>query len=61
MKFKKHGMKHENAESKKKETSEDANPAYKKAEARMKMMEKAMHGKNIGKNFKGYGNSKGMM
>jgi len=59
MKFKKHGMKHEGAESKMKEGGENANPAYKKAEAKMKMMEKAMHGKNAGKGFKSYGNSKG--
>lgn len=58
MKFKKHGMKHEGAESKKKEKGEDANSAYKKAESRMHMMEKAMHGKNMGKGYKGYGKSK---
>ena len=46
----KKGMKHKGAESKKKETGE----------GRMQVMEKAMHGKNVGKGFKGYGGSKGM-
>jgi len=60
MKFKKHGMKHEKAESSKKEGIEDKNPAYKKAESMMNMIEKKMHGKNVGKGFKGYSGSKGM-
>lgn len=50
MKFKKHGMKHEGAEGKPKEKSEHKNPAY----GRMEKFEKAMHGKNRGKGFKGY-------
>lgn len=31
---------------------------HESAEGRMHKMEKAMHGKNTGKGFKGYGNSK---
>ena len=59
MKFKKHGMKHEGAESSGKEKKEDSNKAYKAAEGRMKMMESEMHGKNRGSGFKSYGKSKG--
>ena len=32
---------------------------HESAESKMKKMEQAMHGKNVGKGFKGYGNSKG--
>jgi len=32
---------------------------HESAETKMKKMEKAMHGKNAGKGFKGYGMSKG--
>lgn len=32
---------------------------HESAESKMKMMEKAMHGKNAGKGYKGYGSSKG--
>lgn len=51
MKFKKHGMKHKGA----------AVPKVESAKGRMHKFEKAMHGKNVGKGFKGYGNSKGIM
>ena len=54
-------MKHEKKEGMPVEKRESANPAYQKAEMRMHKFEKAMHGKNVGKGFKGYGNSKGMM
>jgi hypothetical protein len=49
MKCKKRGMNNKGAESKKTES----------AEGRMHKMEKAMHGKNTGKGYKGYGGSKG--
>lgn len=50
MKFKKHGMKHEGAEKMGKEKREHKKPGY----AKMEGFEKAMHGKNRGKGFKGY-------
>ena len=57
MKFKKHGKKHESKESKSMEKREDSNAAYRKAEEKMKMIEKAMHGKKAGmrisKNYRG--------
>jgi len=59
MKYKKHGMKHEGSEKMSKEKREHANIGYAEAEKRMRKMEKAMHGKNAGKGYKGYGNSKG--
>ena len=45
----KKGMKHKGA----------AVPKVESAEGRMQVMEKAMHGKNVGKGFKGYGSTKG--
>ena len=57
MKYIKHGKKHESRESKATEKREDSNKAYRAAEAKMKMIEKAMHGKNAGmrisKNYRG--------
>jgi len=43
-------METKGSESKKKDSGED----------RMHTMEKAMHGKNVGKGYKGYGSTKGM-
>ena len=55
MKYIKHGKKHEARESKATERREDSNKAYKAAEAKMNMIEKAMHGtkKSSGKNYRG--------
>lgn len=49
--------KHECKESKGKERGEHKRPGYSKMEG----FEKAMHGKNRGAGFKGYGKSKGGM
>ena len=57
MKMKKHGMKHEGAEKGRKEKGEHKKPGYSKMEG----FEKAMHGKNRGAGFKGYGAKKGKM
>lgn len=56
-------MKHnkpKKSESSKMEAAEGKNTAYKKAESMMNMIEKKMHGKNVGNGFKGYSGSKGM-
>jgi len=48
------------SEPSKMEAVEGKNKAYKAAEGMMNMIEKKMHGKNVGKGFKGYSGSKGM-